>query len=249
MKHIAYVTDTELIEAVKNGLSKSPKSLPSWLLYDATGDELFQLIMRLPEYYPTRCEYEILSKHKEDFARYFIDKGQSFHLIELGAGDGTKTELLLDALQHAAAKFRYSPVDISDSVLEQLNKKLRVRYPELPIQPLHGSYEDAFRLLEPATRKVVLFLGANIGNMTLTQVNKFLTQTSTRLSRNDMMVIGFDLKKDPRIIQAAYDDKSGVTRQFNLNLLHRLNRSLGAQFILSEFEHYPTYNPETGTAA
>lgn len=244
-----YIPEAELIEAVAKGLSAERKSLPSWMLYDETGDKLFQEIMRLPEYYPTRCEFEILNTHKEDLARYFNEGRAPFTIIELGAGDGTKTDLLLDALMQLNASFTYSPVDISRHVLDELASRVSSRHFGLDIRPLHASYDEALSLLPPAKKKVLLFLGANIGNMTIQEAQQFLKVTSSRLSKRDVVMIGFDLKKDPRVIHQAYDDSRGVTRDFNLNILKRLNRTAGAQFDVSHFNHYAVYNPETGTAA
>jgi L-histidine Nalpha-methyltransferase len=235
--------------AVEQGLSANPKHLPGWMLYDPQGHILFQKIMELAEYYPTRCETEILMGHKDELARYFIDTGKPFDLIELGAGDGTKTELLLQSLIELDAKFTYKPVDISESVLHELNLRMTTAHHGLRVKPIHATYEEAFENLSTAKRKVLLFLGANIGNMTLEEASDFLTATSRRLSERDMMVIGFDLKKDPRIIHAAYDDQLGVTRDFNLNILKRLNRTLDAQFDLKQFEHYADYNPQSGVAS
>lgn len=244
-----YIPQAEVIQAVAEGLTGDPKKLPSWMLYDEAGDKLFQEIMRLPEYYPTRCEFEILEAHKEDLARYFEEGRNPFTLIELGAGDGTKTDLLLDTLTRTNAKFTYSPVDISKHVLEELTSRMVSRHRDLEIRPLHASYDEALSLLPPTQKKVLMFLGANIGNMTIDEAQEFLIATSRRLSKRDVMLIGFDLKKDPRIIHRAYDDPSGVTRNFNLNILKRLNGTVGAQFDLTQFDHYADYNPETGTAA
>ena len=244
-----YIPEAEVIQAIETGLSSDPKRLPSWLLYDQAGDKIFQEIMQLPEYYPTRCEFEILSAHKEDLVRYFIEGKKPFTLVELGAGDGTKTEILLTALSNANAAFTYSPVDISGNVLGELRSRLSVRHPDLEIQPIHASYEEALDHMPSSRRKVLLFLGANIGNMSVDEASDFIKSTSGRMAKRDVMLIGFDLKKDPRIIHRAYDDTRGVTRDFNLNLLKRLNKTLGAKFDLSQFSHYPDYNPQNGTAS
>jgi L-histidine Nalpha-methyltransferase len=244
-----YIPEAEIIQAVEQGLRGSPKRLPSWLLYDHLGDKLFQEIMRLPEYYPTRCEYEIVNTHKVDLARYFSEGRKPFTLIELGAGDGTKTEILLDVLLRSRTIFTYSPVDISRNALGGLSSRLSNRFPEIDLQPIHASYEEALIHLPAAMRKVVLFLGANIGNMSVQEASDFLVNISGRMAKRDLMVIGFDLRKDPRIIHRAYDDSQGVTREFNLNVLRRLNTTVNARFDLKQFDHYPDYNPETGTAS
>jgi dimethylhistidine N-methyltransferase len=246
--HTHTIAYHEISKAVAEGLSTDPKVLPSWLFYNEAGDRLFQQIMELPEYYPTRCEYEILKNHKEDLLRYFGDHGQLFQLIEFGAGDGRKTELLLKYLTLHDVKFTYRPVDISASVVDHLTYRLRRNLPALDIQPIVKEYFAALDELHREVRKVILFLGANIGNFTLPETETFLTETANRLSPDDLFLIGFDLKKDPRVITSAYDDRAGITKEFNLNMLKRLNHELGAQFDIACFDHFPVYNPETGRA-
>lgn len=238
----------ELLDAVRKGLTGPRKALPSWLFYDDVGDRIFQQIMRMPEYYPTRCEYDILQEHKSDLRKHFPGKRGSFRLIELGAGDGLKTEILLkDFLEHEI-NFTYIPVDISANVLNQLSLRLSAAYPRLHIRPLNKTYDDAFAALRAQDeKKVVLFMGANIGNFAIPEASRFLRRMILSLQDEDMVLIGFDLKKDPRIIQEAYDDPRGLTRAFNLNLLTRLNRELGADFDVDLFSHYPYYDPYTGT--
>jgi L-histidine Nalpha-methyltransferase len=245
----SHTSEQEILEAVAGGLNASPKKLPSWMLYDQVGDKLFAKIMELPEYYPTRCELEIISRHKDELAQYFINSRSPFNLIELGAGNGVKSELLIGALINLKAKFTYVPVDISSSVLLDLSSRLLSSHPELNIKTVNASYEDAIKNLSRTCRNVLLFLGANIGNMSTDEASGFVRDMSSQLSVKDLVVIGFDLKKDPSIIEAAYNDEAGVTRAFNLNVLTRLNETLGAKFDLSLFQHYPSYNPETGTAS
>lgn len=238
-----------LAEAVANGLTKYPKQLPSWLFYDKKGDAIFQSIMRMPEYYPTRCEFDIFNEHKESIRREFTTDGSPFSLIELGAGDARKTEILLKHFVDQKTDFQYYPTDISPNVLEILTDRLGQSLPELIIIPIPGKHEEV--LLTTATevqRKVYLFVGANIGNYTFAEAGKLVRQIAAAMNPNDQLLLGIDLKKDPRIIQAAYDDPHGITRQFNLNLLHRLNREIGAQFIVDQFEHMPIYDPQQGAA-
>lgn len=219
------------------------------MLYDEKGDRLFQEIMKLPEYYPTRCEFEILKTHGRDLARYFSEGRTPFTLLELGAGDGTKTELLIDPLLKSRSDFTYTPVDVSRNVLEELGTRLRKKYPDLNVDPLNATYHEAVGMLPDSKKKVLLFLGANIGNMPVLEAGQFVHDIARQMKRRDIMLIGFDLKKAPRIIQRAYDDASGVTRAFNFNLLTRLNTELGAEFDITLFDHCPDYNPESGTAA
>jgi L-histidine Nalpha-methyltransferase len=238
---------TDIAKAVEEGFAQSPKRLPSWLFYDEAGDKIFQAIMHIPEYYLTACEYEILQMNKARMLRHFAAHKTPFNLIELGAGDGLKTEILLKYFSEQKAEFVYSPVDVSQAVLAQLQQRLKKSVPQLSIQGIHGKYDEALdQLYRSEQRKVYLFMGANIGNFSLKEAPQFVTTISDSMQCGDQLMIGFDLKKDPRLIQAAYDDPHGITRDFNMNLLVRLNRELGAQFQLDQFKHYPYYNPETG---
>jgi L-histidine Nalpha-methyltransferase len=248
MMHTSIIADPELIRAVEQGLSAGHKSLPSWLFYDEKGDGIFQQIMHMPEYYPTRCEYEILEHHKEDLLRYFESHQKPFQLIELGAGDGLKTEILLKYLHAHHVRFVYQPVDISASVLDQLTRRLSALLPQLDIQPVHKNYFKAVEELQGEEKKIIFFLGANIGNFTRQEALTFLRNISSHLQGQGLALIGFDLKKDPRIVAKAYDDEGGITKAFNLNMLQRLNLELGAQFVINQFDHYASYDPETGAA-
>lgn len=238
-----------IAETVRNGLMASPKSLPSWLFYDETGDDLFRKIMRMPEYYPTRCEYDILQQYQEELLNYFNgDRAESFRLIELGAGDGLKTEILLKHFLANEAAFTYVPVDISANALDQLSGRLTTKLPGLPIQAINQNYDEALvSLRDTKGKKVILFLGANIGNFSTADASLFLRKLALPLSGEDLLLIGFDLKKDPRIIQNAYDDPAGLTAAFNLNILARLNRELAADFNPGQFTHFPYYDPVSGS--
>jgi len=237
----------DVAQAVEEGFLKTPKRLPSWLFYDETGDKIFQAIMRMPEYYLTACEYEILQMQKEKLLRHFSQSHAPFNLIELGAGNGLKTEILLRHFMERKTDFVYSPIDVSESVLAQLSKRLDNILPELVVEPIPKKYMDAIQEIEDdEIRKVFLFLGANIGNFTVPEARNFISTISQSMHADDLLLIGFDLKKDPRLIQSAYDDAHGITHDFNMNLLVRLNRELGAQFKLDQFSHYPYYDPESG---
>ncbi len=239
---------TAIAQAVEEGFEKNPKRLPSWLFYDETGDKIFQAIMRMPEYYLTGCEYEILNTYKESLRQHFSADGSIFDLIEFGAGDGLKTEILLRHFNAQHTTFQYMPVDISASVLDQLTERLLAAVPSLLIQSVNKPYEEAIVSIQERdhNRKVYLFLGANIGNFIPADAEHFVAAIAASMEQNDQLLIGFDLKKDPRLVQAAYDDPHGITRDFNLNLLVRLNRELGADFQVDQFTHYPYYDPETG---
>ena len=247
IKTLTHVGD-ELLKTVEHGLSASNKQLPSWLLYNAEGDKLFQRIMDLPSYYITKCEYEILVKYKADLFSYFKPFKEFFQIIELGSGDGIKTEILIHYLTSEGIKFAYRPVDISTDALEDLTKRLYHHYPGIDLRPSTAEYFEALHNLDDHHRKLILFLGANIGNFTVRQSFHFLKKLSDELLPSDYAIIGFDLKKDPRLIERAYDDEEGVTRKFNLNLLKRLNNEVGACFDVSAFDHFESYDPQTGTA-
>jgi L-histidine N-alpha-methyltransferase len=248
MRFSRYTLNTTILKAVDEGLTADPKTLPSWMFYDDNGNKLFQAIMHLPEYYPTRSEYEILKNYKENLLNYFTYDQDEFQLIELGAGDGIKTEILLEYFVSQAVHFNYAPVDVSSEILLHLTHRLHRKLPELDVNPQHGKYEDALEKMRSKLRKVILFLGANIGNYNTDDALSFLKHVSENINSGDLMLIGFDMKKDPRLIQKAYDDTKGITREFNLNLLKRINAELGADFHLDRFEHYPTYDPVTGQA-
>jgi dimethylhistidine N-methyltransferase len=234
---------------VLEGLTADQKHLSSKYFYNQRGDELFQQIMQLEEYYLTRAEYEILETYRQQIYELCSDGGR-FRMIELGAGDGLKTKILLRYFLSQGCDFEYVPVDISANVLEMLQTSLEEEFPTLNISPVCGDY---FKVLgdlkeEHVEKSVVLFLGSNIGNFTEKDRNDFLSSMASNLKREDVVLIGFDLKKNPQVIRNAYDDRKGVTRDFNLNILQRMNDELDAKFDLNEFIHYPTYNPVSGKA-
>jgi L-histidine Nalpha-methyltransferase len=240
--------ETAFYDDVIHGLRSVPKRLHSKYFYDAVGDKLFQDLMNCKEYYPTRCELEIFSKKTADIGRALIGGGDGFDLIELGAGDAMKSTFLLKYLLEQKAGFTYLPIDISANVISYLNAALPATLPGLKITGLNGDYFD---MLEKAAslsnkRKVVLFLGSNIGNMSIIEAGAFLKRLRDHLNPGDMLLVGMDLKKNPKTVLAAYNDKGGITKRFNLNLLTRINRELGADFNIKQFEHYPTYDPDTG---
>lgn len=234
---------------VIRGLSHTPKYLESKYFYDVVGDHLFQRIMQLPEYYLTGCERDILSTQADDIIQTLRDYAGEFDLVELGAGDATKTEYLLRKLLQQKAKFTYFPIDISNNVIQSLNEELGGRIPGLDFHGLNGEYMDMLR--ESSTlstkKKVVLLMGANIGNFQPAEAKAFCQELHDHMQPGDLLFTGFDLKKDPQVILDAYNDTQGVTRDFNLNLLTRINKELGADFQLSDFRHFPTYDPLTGS--
>ncbi len=246
-------TDTSIQTAferdVITGLTDYPKHLSSRWIYDAQGDRLFQKIMELPEYYLTRCEFDILKTHQQEISSLFCSTGSPFRLIELGAGDGQKTRVILRGLSARQADFQYMPIDISASALTNLSAALKEEMPELRIQPKEGTY---FKVLEDLRdvghRKVILFLGSNIGNLPHEEAMEFLEQLGGHMQEGDLLFAGFDQKKHPQAIKEAYDDASGVTEAFNKNLLVRINTELDGNFNTDAFMHWEAYNPESGTA-
>lgn len=230
------------------GLQSTPKHLSSKYFYDANGDKLFQELMNCEEYYPTKCELEIFMRQAAEICQAMIADGDAFDLIELGAGNAMKSSYLLKYLLDHDIDFTYLPIDISDNVISYLNLTLPETLPGLKMTGLNGEYFDMLKKAATISsrRKVVMFLGSNIGNMPINEAEDFCTRLRSHLSAGDMLLIGIDLKKNPKTILAAYNDKQGITKRFNLNLLERINRELHAGFDLSKFEHYPVYDPETG---
>ncbi len=238
----------EFLKEIWAGLTANPKYLPSKYFYDKTGDELFVQIMDCPEYYLTRCELEIFTKQGGDMAIAIQDRLKTFDVVELGAGDCTKSKHLLKALLAQDTDFTYYPIDISANVISNLEEQLPQELQGLKVQGLNGEY---FAMLESlgtlsARNKVVLFLGSNIGNIPIDDTTGFLKQLGSYLAPGDLLLTGFDLKKDPAVILAAYNDKGGITRRFNLNLLQRINDTFGADLNLAQFEHLPVYDEQTG---
>jgi len=239
---------TQFLEETLIGLKSDPKFMHSKYFYDETGDYIFQQIMNMEEYYLTNAEMDILSNQTRELVKVISAHGDAFDLIELGAGDATKSIHLLKELIDQKHKFTYFPIDISEHVISDLEENLPLKLPELDLQGLNGDY---FEMLKRATelsdrRKVVLFMGANIGNMNVEEARNFCIELKNVLSENDMLIVGFDLKKNPQQILSAYDDQEGITRSFNLNLLQRINRELDGDFKLENFEHYASYDPESG---
>ncbi|HLM03127.1 MAG TPA: L-histidine N(alpha)-methyltransferase, partial [Pyrinomonadaceae bacterium] len=238
---------TVFAEDVRRGLSAAPKFLSSKYFYDDEGSRLFQEIMKLPEYYLTRAEFEIFSTRAPEIFEAFASAsgGDSFDLIELGAGDGTKTAVLVDYFLRQNVNFTYSPIDISAEALDSLAAKFKAEFPGLSTDAKTGDYFSILETLKTASArpKVILFLGSNIGNFSKTEAEDFFCRLRRVMNENDSLFIGFDLQKDPRVILRAYDDAQGVTAAFNLNLLRRINRELGANFDLEKFSHYALYRP------
>jgi len=230
-------------EDVIAGLSLPQKALSPKYFYDAQGSRLFEAICRLKEYYPTRCELSLTRSHLEDIARF---AGERCELIEYGSGESRKTRLLLGRLRPAA----YVPVDISDAALRAATKRLAREFPWLDIFGVVGDFMQPLKLpvyqRRREHRRIVYFPGSTIGNLTPEEAHAFLKMSRALVGSHGAMLVGVDLKKDANVLHAAYNDAKGVTAAFNLNLLARANRDLGADFHVKRFAHYAFYNAALG---
>jgi dimethylhistidine N-methyltransferase len=225
------------------GLRGDPKTLPCKLFYDKRGSELFDAICELPEYYPTRTEIGIVRDNLEAIAAAV---GPRVHLIELGSGSSTKTRILLDALDEPVA---YAPIDISREHLLESAERLHHSYPDLEVQPVCADYTQPMEIPRPhvpPARRVVFFPGSTIGNFHAADARRFLDRIAEMAGPGGGLLVGVDLRKDREILVAAYDDEDGVTAEFNLNLLHRLNREANADFDVEQFEHRSVWNDSLG---
>ncbi|MCD4664901.1 MAG: L-histidine N(alpha)-methyltransferase, partial [Bacteroidales bacterium] len=244
------LTLTDFAKDTLEGLSASPKYLSSKYFYDEQGSKIFQDIMHMPEYYLTDCELEIFKTQKQNILNEFIGQGTHFELVELGAGDGLKTKILLSHFLSQKASFKYTPIDISEEAVKNLVTNLKNEIPGLHVNGRIGDYFDLIKdfNVNGQTKKIILFLGSNIGNYNKQKSLGFLNQLKMVLNPQDQLFIGFDLKKDPGVILKAYNDPHGFTAAFNLNLLYRINRELDANFDLQNFKHHEVYDPQSGTA-
>ena len=242
--------ETQFEEEVHSGLSDYPKHLSSKYFYDELGDKLFQDIMNMPEYYLTDAEFDIFSTHANEITSLFAKDSRDFNLVELGAGDGKKTKILLQKLVDRNVQFTYQPIDISQNVLHQLSRSLQTEIPEVSIKTQQGTYFEALKNIASFTntKKVILFLGSNIGNLLHPQAIEFLSQVQELMTEEDLFFVGFDIKKNPQSILNAYNDQTGITAAFNKNILTRINRELRGDFDLTKFLHWEVYDPESGTA-
>lgn len=236
-----------MAEDIRVGLLGVPKDLSPWpkYLYDEEGSEIFEEITALPEYYQTRTELSILEKKSPEI----IAHTRCRELVELGSGSASKTRALLDAMS-ATGPVRYVPLDVSESALSQSAERLREEYPALEISGFVGDFDHALEPLLARPRpaegsgRLVIFLGGTIGNFTPERRKSFLDRLRSGLEKGDYLLVGMDLVKDPRVLEAAYDDAAGVTARFNKNILNVLNRRLGAGFDPDLFTHRSVYDAE-----
>jgi len=242
---IDYLLDTsalekdDIIEAIAR-LKGTPKSISARYFYDRAGSQLFEQICQLPEYYPTRTEASILKQ----YAVEIVNQTEAVELVELGSGSSTKTRLLLDAHKASDRPLYYTPVDVSDSILKLSAKDLLVDYPQLKIQGKVATYSQALEQLSTYSfgRRMIIFLGSSIGNFTPRQCDRFIAQLTNALNPGDYFLLGIDLQKSSDILHAAYNDASGTTAAFNLNMLQHLNNRFEGDFDLNLFRHQAIYN-------
>lgn len=230
----------ELLADVLAGLRGTRKTLPAKLFYDERGAELFEKICTLDEYYLTRSELEILQAHANDIAAL---AGPDCALIEYGSGAGVKVRLLLDALVRPAA---YVPIDISREQLERVAAQIASDYPALDVSPVVADYTRPLQLpdLRPRARRLAFFPGSTIGNFHPQEATAFLTRIRRVVCADGALVLGVDRRKSAEVLNPAYDDSQGVTAEFNLNMLRRINRELGGNFELSKFKHVAFFNEQ-----
>src|SRR5437867_246907 len=236
-------TGSDFLADAITGLSSNPRSLPCKYFYDERGAALFQKICELPEYYITRTEIDILVRNRTEIASHL---GPNIGLIGLGTGAGTKTRILIEALENPAV---YIPVDISEKQLRESTVLFRKIFPNLKILPVCADYLQPVVLpssSRKATRNIVYFPGSTIGNFEPTEALEFLRRIANFSCRGGGLLIGVDLKKDQRVLEGAYNDSADVTAQFNLNLLERVNRELAADFDLDQWRHLAIYNSSAG---
>jgi len=240
--------ENQFLQDVLAGLTSTSKSLPSKYFYDETGDKLFQQIMQCEDYYPTRCEMDIFQNRTRELVGIISNLHCNVDIIELGAGDCSKSIHLLKALSNEQVNFKYIPIDISKNIIANLESSLPEQIPGIEVKGMNGDYFEMLNLLSSSStsKKVILCLGGNIANMTINESESFCKQLRSYLNPGDIAIIGFDLVKNPRIIYNAYYDREGITSRFNLNLLTRINRELNANFNISIFEHFCSYDPLTG---
>ena len=235
--------DEGVLRDILQGLSARPKQLPSYLFYDERGSAYYEQITRLPEYYLTRQERQILQREAASIIALASHGEPTLHLVELGAGSCDKTTALIEAMLARQGQGVYMPVDVSGSALRQATARLSQRYPALTLRPVQGLHQQALtRVSELGPRRLVLFIGSSIGNLSDEQAVALLSAVRQASSPGDALLLGTDLRKSPSIMLPAYDDAAGVTAAFNLNMLRHLNEAYGADFELERFRHVALWN-------
>ena len=236
----ADAAEAALRRDVRDGLTGTPKSLPPKWFYDSVGSDLFDQITRLPEYYPTRAEAQILTARAGEIAA----ASEADTLVELGSGTSEKTRRLLDAMRERGALRRFIPFDVDATVLEAAGAAISDEYPGIEIAAVCGDFEEHLGKIPASGRRLVAFLGSTIGNLTAGPRAEFLSSVAAMMQPGDTLLLGTDLVKDTERLVRAYDDSAGVTARFNLNVLAVVNRELGADFDATAFTHVARWNPD-----
>ncbi|MGA2218809.1 MAG: L-histidine N(alpha)-methyltransferase [Terracidiphilus sp.] len=246
------IVQERVASVVREGLTARSKRLPSWLFYDEAGSRLFEEITERPEYYLTRTERRIFADHAEEMIARAVGSDEfdlngigceRLRIVELGAGSADKTRLLLQAAIARQGTVTYEPVDVSASALEGARERIEQELPEVTVVPRVEDYCHQFEIESaPGERRLVLYIGSSIGNFEPREAEQLLERVRAGLRPGDGLLLGVDLAKDEATLLAAYDDAAGVTADFNLNLLARLNRELDAEFELDAFEHRAVWN-------
>ncbi len=237
--HLDGAGERSLADDVLDGLTRPFKELPPKHFYDARGAQLFDRICELPEYYPTRAERAILEESAAELAQLT----GAVELVELGSGTAAKTRVLLDAMHAAGTLYRYVPVDVTESMVRECAEALTSEYPGLRVHGVIGDFERHLDRVPPAAGpRIVAFLGGTIGNFPPGSRRRFLREIARLLGPEDHLLMGTDLVKDPRVLEAAYDDAQGVTAEFNRNVLRVLNRELQADFDPKDFDHVALFD-------
>jgi dimethylhistidine N-methyltransferase len=250
LPQISLQTESPVASAVREGLSRRHKRLPAWLFYDDDGSRLFDQITELPEYYLTRTERAIFAARADEIVARAAEgaggeRPARLRITELGAGSADKTRLLLAAAVRSQGAVLYEPIDVCAAALDDAQARIEREIPGVEIAPIVMDYTQGLDLeaAEPGERRMVLYIGSSIGNFEPEQAEDVLQGVRAALETGDSLLLGVDLRKDEATLLAAYDDAAGVTARFNLNMLERLNRELGADFDLEAFAHRAVWNP------
>jgi len=239
-------TISAFAQDVREGLTAKSKHLSSRYFYDDAGSRIFMEIMKMPEYYPTGCEFEILLQQSTQILDRLQFKGH-FNIVEFGSGDGAKTKHLLKSFTGAGAQFTYIPIDISQEAIDVLQDNITAFVSGIDMQPRTGDYFDVLEEISTSDiPNLFLFLGGNIGNYKYDDALSLLQKFNAGMKSGDKLLMGIDLQKNPRVVQLAYDDPHGITKAFNMNLLQRINNELEADISLDQFDFYSNYNPQNG---
>ncbi len=240
-----FSSEEHFAQTVNEGLSLKNKCLPSWLIFDNTGSEIFKKITELEEYLPAACEFEIIHHHKNHISKLITEK--QFNLIELGAGDGCKTKILIEHFLNKKLDFHYFPIDISNGAITNLVKSLENNHSDTSLQTtgLIGDYFEGLKAItqNESKQNLILFLGVTLNNMGLEKTRSFLKNLRGSLSPKDFLLTGFDLMKKPKLLYSAYNN--ALFEEFNLHLLDRINEELDANFNRNNFTQQGQYNPKT----